>query len=52
MQFYIDCKTFDSTNFYDFRFSELGQAVCSRFKLSTMPSTFILSTSTIDIRDV
>ena len=30
VQYYIDCKAFDSTNFYDF-FSERGKAVSSRF---------------------
>ena len=46
--FYIDFKALDSTNFHDFCFSELGQAVGRRFfELFTMPSTFIFSPSTV-----
>ena len=51
-QFYIDFKASDSKNSNYFCFSERGQAFRSRFELFTMPSTFILYTSTIDIRDV
>ena len=52
MQYSIDCNAFDSKNFNDFCFSQWGQAVGYRFKRFTMPSTFIISASTIYDPDI
>ena len=53
VQYYIDFKALDLTNFHDFRFSEQGQAVGGRFyELFAMLSAFILYASTVVDPDI